>query len=214
MEFHQTIKNGEKSRPSTTPLQTALSDLIDPSQRVCFLGIGSTRMGDDGYGPYFIYQFLFGKFQFQHPQVRFINGRGTPEDRIEEILDFRPDVLLIVDIIQSQSPPGTVYLLKEESFVPLVPVSSHNMPLQLFLQRLHEEIPSLDVFLLGIEPFSLDFLPEFRQFQREEYCMDDYEEHPDLPFFDFCLSAEMIEIIEPLVSEISEWLKEQYKSLD
>ncbi len=59
-----------------------------------FLGIGENRMGDDGAGPYITFEL---SLRLKNPSVKCINGGIVPEERLDEIIAFQPDFILIIE---------------------------------------------------------------------------------------------------------------------
>lgn len=185
-------------------LQTKIAELMKTKQRIIIIGIGENRMGDDGFGPYMIYRLISRikkeiglKYDtqmntFHTPtgkQVKLMNAGITIESRIQEILHFNPDFMLLIDAIEtSQFDQERIFLVSEYQFVPILPISSHSLPVQLVLRIIREKIALPEVYLLGIKPRSLEIPDRFVQFEPEIISLDDFDENPDLPFFQFNLS--------------------------
>ena len=189
----------------------AVSEIIKNSERILFLGIGENRMGDDGFGQYVSHRMI----HFVPPitfrkQVKVINGKTDYVERKPEILDFRPDTLLILDTCQTNNNvpvlPGTLQIRKEEELVNWLPLSSHVLPIPVFISELKFTFNSLKTFLIGIIPISTDYTEEVLQFKPEKYSLDDYEKDPDLPFYDFNLTLKIQNIADELVDFLRDLL--------
>jgi len=184
-----------------------LENLIKNSPRLLFLGIGENRMGDDGAGQLISY-LLDQKFNFS--EVKVINGNIVPEQRLDEILHFNPKLIIILDAIQTEDPPGTVMLLEEKRMRLYLPISSHSMPLPIFVDRIKANLPRVQILLLGIRPFSLEFSERYELFDEDNHTLDDYEANPNLPFYAFHLTAEMEKLCHNLTLELVEIIKKYY----
>lgn len=181
--------------------------LLQNSPKVLILGIGENRMGDDGAGQ--LISFGLDKFN-GHPQICVINGGITPEERLSEIEAFQPDVMIVVDVIDLKSPPGTVRLFGESQMANYLPISSHSMPLPVFMDRCKRVSVNVKIVLLGICPYSLEFLDRYALFEEDRFSLDEKEENPNIPFYDFNLSPEMEQIGKELISLLSAIFESQY----
>ncbi len=181
---------------SMMAIKDQLLKVVANHPRVVILGIGENRMGDDGAGPWV--SFMLYK-QFQIPSVKIINAGITPEHRLPEIIVFHPDILLFVDAIVIDHPPGSVHLLNDAVMRNYLPISSHTLPLPVFLDRCKASINGLHAYLLGIVPFTLEFLDRYVLFHEDQYDLDEKEADPNIPFYAFNLSPQMMHVCENLV---------------
>jgi hydrogenase maturation protease len=152
-------------------------------------------MSDDGFGPYITVHFT----QRRNKNVLVINAGTTPEERKGEILDFKPDLLLLVDTCSSGDPPGTIIFANEKQLVNYLPISSHTLPIQVFISILKENIVNLQVFLLGVNPISLESTIERHFYKPELYDLEDYENDPNLPFYEINLTPKVKIIADEVV---------------
>lgn len=183
-----------------TSLQKSLESLMHQSPKTLILGIGENRMGDDGAGQYI----SFGLEKYNASEnIRIINGGITPEERINEIVAFQPDLMIIIDVIDLPASAGTVKIFEEDQMVNYLPISSHSMPLPVFVDRCRQYIPGITMKLVGIKPFSLEFLDRYALYKEEEYSLDDKEANPNIPFYDFNLTSSMLQICEDLIQMFS-----------
>ena len=181
-----------------------LFKVIANRPRLLILGIGENRMGDDGAGPWV--SFMLYK-QFHEPSVKIINGGITPEERIQEIIDFHPNVMLLIDAVVMDHPPGSVHLLPDSVMRNYLPISSHTLPLPVFVDRCKANIKGMHAYLLGIVPYALDFLDYYVLFHEDQYDLDQKEADPNIPFYAFNLSPQMRQICEDLVKILEELLR-------
>ena len=183
-----------------------LTKILKFYKRILFLGIGENRMGDDGFGPYVSHQLLL--HSHDHPlsnKIKIINGKTNYVDRNLEIIEFNPDVLLILDTCQpnddeTDSTPSKLVIGKEEELVNWLPLSSHVLPIPVFIREVKRSLPELKSLLIGVIPVSTEHTEEVLQYKPELYTLDDYETNPDLPFYEFNLSPKIQKIADDLVN--------------
>ena len=118
--------------------------------------------------------------------------------------------MLIIDTCQPNSPllvePGTLMVRKEEEFVQWLPLSSHVLPIPVFTSELKTAIPDLQTYLIGITPVSTDYNDLVEQYRSDLDTLDDYEQQPDLPFYNFNLSPKIQKIADELVLYLRQFL--------
>ena len=185
-------------------LKTQITTELKNRPRLLILGIGENRMGDDGIGQYI--SFYLG-LECHCQNVRIINGGIVPEERLKEINDFRPEFLLVIDAISMNEPPGTVKLLDEKKMLNYLPISSHSMPLPVFIDKIKQANPAITMKLLGICPFSLQFLERYVLFAEDDYTLDDKDENLNIPFYAFNLTDQIKKIGAELIALLKEVLK-------
>jgi hydrogenase 3 maturation protease len=189
---------------SLTSIKEQLSKIVVNHPRLVILGIGENRMGDDGAGP--LVSFALYK-QFHMPLVKIINGGIAPEHYLSEIIAFNPNILLLIDAITMDHPPGSVHFLNDSVMRNYLPISSHTLPLPVFLDRCKVNIDGLHVYLLGIVPYALDFLDHYELYHEDQFGLDEKEADPNIPFYAFNISPQMIHICENLVKMLGEVLQ-------
>lgn len=124
------------------------------------LGIGNSLKGDDGVGPYVV-----GRLNDRlcsiaaEPDGAEGAGRGTerfaidcgmvPENYSSVVRKHSPDRVVLVDAAEIGLPPGSARAIPPDR-AGLMCVSTHRMPLSLFVSYLKDFCP--DVVLLGIQP--------------------------------------------------------------
>ncbi len=181
-----------------------IKQLIENANKVLFVGIGEVNMTDDGFGPYIASYFTIRKKSNEN--VLFINGRTLPEERQDDIIDFSPDLMFIIDTCDSKDEPGTFIVAEENSMLNYLPISSHTLPIALFIRIIKEKIPELKTYLLGLNPFSLAGTEERNFYKPEEYNLDDYDNDPDLPFYEINLSPKALIIADELIEVLKKIL--------
>ncbi len=118
--------------------------------KVAVIGVGNEMRGDDGIGV-----FLAGELE------KGLAGRGllviktqVPENFIRPVMDFRPGKVIILDSADFGGRPGDFRAIKEGEITEFL-VSTHNMPLTVFLKAL--EGLEAEKILVGVQPKNLDF---------------------------------------------------------
>jgi hydrogenase maturation protease len=184
-------------------IKVKILDLVEKAEKTLFLGIGEVNMCDDGFGPYITAYFS----KKSSDNFLFINGATTPEFRKEEILDFKPDLMFLIDTCDSGDPKGTVILADEKKLVNYLPISSHTLPIQLFITSLKGDLPDLQTYLLGVNPVSLVAAIERFQYKPEELELEDFERDPNLPFFEINLTPKIQSIADKFIEFLEELVK-------
>lgn len=184
-------------------IKAKILDLVEKAEKILFLGIGEVNLRDDGFGPYITAYFSTKSLD----NFLFINGATTPELRKDEILDFKSDLMILVDTCDSGDPPGTLILANEKKLVNYLPISSHTLPIQLFIASLKSDLPNLQTYLLGVNPVSLVGKEERFHYKPDKYDLDDFERDPNLPFFEINLTPEIQGIADKIIKFLEELLK-------
>ncbi|MHA1340027.1 MAG: hydrogenase maturation protease [Promethearchaeota archaeon] len=184
----------------------SLKSIVEDSKRILVLGIGDNKLSDDGFGPYIVSHFYINLKQknlacleTNSHKIKFMNGKTHYSERMNEVLEFNPDLILILDTCDSGDPAGTVIFVDESKFINVVPISTHVIPIHIFIGQLKNKIPGLKTYLLGVNPFSLDFPEKIDFFMPDKFDLDDYEEDLDLPFYSFYLTEEMKAIADDII---------------
>lgn len=177
-------------------------NLLKDSEKVVFMGVGEEKLTDDGVGPYIISELL----EYASESILFINAGVDPMARINEIIEFKPTHLVLIDTCTYNGPPGTVALLEREHLAEYVPISSHTIPLHVVIDFLIEKLPesSLSVFMIGIVPESLEGFTELTQYKEGELTLDELNENENLPFFSIQLTNTIKKVADDLIATIRE----------
>lgn len=80
-----------------------------------------------------------------------INSGLNPENFIQAIKEFGPDVIFFLDALDSGKKPGTVKLFSLDDVQTLSP-STHNIPVSIFKKL----FPRSRIFVIGIQPKTLE----------------------------------------------------------
>ena len=119
--------------------------------RAGILGVGNDMRGDDGIGVFLAREL---EKELGKSEGMLIIGTQVPENFIKPILDFRPDIIIILDSADFGGKPGNFRVVEKEEIMEFL-ISTHNMPLTVFLKAL--EPLNAKKILIGIQPRSLEF---------------------------------------------------------
>ena len=130
---------------------TKLLNFPADKKNLLIVGIGNTLKGDDGAGCEVI------KRLQKKGQVPFylLDTGSAPENYTKKIKDFKPETIVFIDAVEMKEPPGTVKII-DEKHISSGYFTTHNMPLNLFLDYIKEETKAKIIFI-GIQPKSTRF---------------------------------------------------------
>jgi len=114
------------------------------------VGVGNPLRGDDGFGPE-----LVGRLGENLP-FKTIDAGEEPEDCLEQVLALRPNKVLIADAVAFGGKPGDAVLLEPESLGKKITVSTHQLPLMMFIRLIRDRLPGAEVKVLGLQPKSIE----------------------------------------------------------
>jgi hydrogenase 3 maturation protease len=177
--------------------------------KVVVFGVGDVKMRDDGVGPYVIS--TLHEILPTSQAVKLVNGSTVPEMYRDEIVAFHPAHLLIVDAANMQMEPGTVRIVELQQMKGYLPTSSHSLPMTLVVDWIKTELPDTDVFLLAIQPESIDLVDEDLELAGEGGdFFDAVEEDPLKPFFRFKFTPK----VDIAVKQVTQYLTKILKTLE
>jgi hydrogenase 3 maturation protease len=131
------------------------------NQNSLIIGVGNPLRGDDGFGPALIAG-LNGK-----TGIRLMDAEEIPEAFLDQAVQMAPDKLLIADAVALGGLPGEAALMPPESLGQKIAISTHNLPLLMFIKFFKEQSPNTEVMLLGVQPKGIEFgkelSPEIRK---------------------------------------------------
>ncbi|KKN06263.1 hypothetical protein LCGC14_1079030 [marine sediment metagenome] len=186
-------------------IQVKLINKVDSASKVVFMGIGEEKLSDDAVGIYIITELL----RFSNEKFLFINGGIDPISRIDDIVDFGASHLVLLDTCTLNKPPGTVAIIERENIKKYVPISSHTIPVHVVIDLLIDKLPTMNVFMIGFVPESLEGFTELKLYREDDYSLEERNENRELPFFDFNLT----ETIQKAADQIIEIIKEIMEKL-
>ena len=96
---------------------------------VVVMGIGNLCRGDDAAGSRVAQQIRAA------PGVCVIDAQDVPENYLSQVVNQRPDTIVLIDAVDLDSAPGSVALLDKDQVAGYWP-STHRVPLSLLLDYL------------------------------------------------------------------------------
>jgi hydrogenase 3 maturation protease len=120
--------------------------------RVVIAGIGNPIRMDDYVGVKII-EALKGRVS---DRVMLIECETVPESYIQQIIDFNPTHVLLIDAAVLGLKPSESRLIKPERLTCIPAFSTHMLPLRIFCEYLKKTIEA-KIALLLIEPIKTDF---------------------------------------------------------
>ena len=139
------------SKIETKDIEDTLKKWLSDLQRVVIAGTGNPLRKDDFVGMKIV-QDIKGKVS---EKVYLIECETTPESCIQEIVEFKPTHVLVIDAALLGESHGNVKLI-EELEVATPAISTHMLPLQIFCKYLRSTLGA-KVALLAIQPKKTDF---------------------------------------------------------
>jgi hydrogenase 3 maturation protease len=121
-------------------------------KKIVVAGIGNPIRQDDFVGVKIV-QDLKGKGS---ENVYLIECETVPESFIQQIIDFNPTHVLLIDAALLRLKPGETKLVKPEELTVFPAYSTHMLPLRVFCEYL-SKMTKAKIALLLIEPEKTDF---------------------------------------------------------
>jgi hydrogenase 3 maturation protease len=129
-----------------------LKKWLSDAERVVIAGIGNPIRMDDFVGVK-IAQDLRGKIS---DNILLIECETVPESFVQQIIDFNPTHVLLIDAAILGSKPGESRLINPEQLTGYPAFSTHVLPLRIFCEYLAKTTRA-SIALLLIEPKQADF---------------------------------------------------------
>jgi len=133
-------------------VQKELKKWLSDAERVVIAGIGNPIRMDDFVGVKIV-QDLRGKVS---EKVYLIECETVPESFIQQIMDFNPTHVLLLDAAILGLKPGDSKLVKPEKLTNFPAFSTHMLPLRIFCEYIAKTTKA-KIALLLIEPKKVDF---------------------------------------------------------
>lgn len=133
-------------------IREALRDWLLSADKVVVAGIGNPIRRDDFVGMK-IAQELKGKTP---ENVCLIECETVPESFIQDIVDFKPSHVLLIDAAFLGLKPGEARLVFPDQVANFTAVTTHVLPLRIFCEYI-EKMAEAKIALLLIEPENTDF---------------------------------------------------------
>jgi hydrogenase 3 maturation protease len=133
-------------------IQKELRRWLFGAERVVVAGIGNSIRMDDFVGVKIV-QELHGKVS---SNVQLIECETVPESFIQQIIDFNPTHVLLIDAAILGLKPGESRLVSPERLKIFPAFTTHMLPLRVFCEHVAQTVGA-KVALLLIEPKKTDF---------------------------------------------------------
>ncbi|HOK40925.1 MAG TPA: hydrogenase maturation protease [bacterium] len=122
------------------------------NQKTVIIGIGNQIKSDDGIGCKIIEELK----NYQNENYYFINVEENPENYIGKIISIKPEFLLLFDAVDLSKKPGEFKIINYEELAESG-FSTHNISLRYFLNTLFYELSNLKIFIIGIQPKTINY---------------------------------------------------------
>ena len=133
-------------------VQEALEKWFAGAKRVVVAGIGNPIRTDDFVGVKIV-QDLTGKVP---ENVHIIECETVPESFMQDIVDFKPSHVLLVDAAILGLKPGETGLVLPEQITDFPAITTHVLPLRIFCEYI-TKMAEAKIALLLIEPEDTEF---------------------------------------------------------
>ena len=134
------------------PLEKDLKNWFANSEKIVVAGIGNPIRSDD-YEGLKIVECLAGKVS---AKVCLLECETVPESYLQEIEQFHPTHVLLVDAAFLELRPGETRLVDAERMVDYSAISTHALPLRIFCEQV-KKMTGAKIGLLLIEPAGMEF---------------------------------------------------------
>jgi hydrogenase maturation protease len=118
---------------------------------VTIIGIGNIMRGDDGFGPKFI-----ESLKKKKTKANLFDCGTVPENYIFPILTTSCDTVVLVDIADLKTEPGSMSILSL-SELSGAGLSTHNSSIRLFTDLLMTGKEDMNIFAVTVQPKSIAF---------------------------------------------------------
>jgi hydrogenase 3 maturation protease len=133
-------------------IEKELKKWLSDAKRVVVAGIGNPMRTDDFVGVK-IAQDLRGKVS---DNVLLIECETVPESSIQEIVDFKPTHVLLIDAAILNLKPGESRLFRCDELTDFPAISTHDLPLRIFCEYT-SKMTGASIVLLLVVPKKADF---------------------------------------------------------
>jgi hydrogenase 3 maturation protease len=133
-------------------LEKKLGEWLSGHGRVVVAGIGNQIRTDDFVGVKIV-QNLQGRLS---KNVSLIECETVPESFMDEIAEFKPTHVLLIDAAVMQLKPGDARLFDAEKITSFPAISTHMLPLRVFCEYI-TQMSGAKIALLLIQPCKTEF---------------------------------------------------------
>lgn len=133
--------------------QKYLEDLkkeLTPIQKTVIVCLGNEFRGDDGIGPYVAKNIKNNKFIV-------IDAGQILESYIQDIIDYKPKKLIIIDAAFFDGYIGEIRVVDERKISNYKMISTHSFPLTILLDIIRTDLKDIDIKIIGIQISNTDY---------------------------------------------------------
>ncbi len=132
-----------------------LVNLLQDSEKIVFLGVGSPLRADDSIGLYIVNELEKQIKKNAKRECFFYLGESAPENFSGMIRSQSPSHVVIIDAAEMGREPGFFTLIAPEQ-IEGVSFSTHMLPLKILIDYLKKTI-ACQVIVVGVQPKLLEF---------------------------------------------------------
>ena len=140
------------STKQTVDIEHSLTEWLIGAERVVVAGIGNPFRRDDFVGVKIVRK-LKNKVS---NSVFLIEAETIPESFMQQITDFKPTHILLVDAAIINKEVGTAHLAETKQLMRTTSISTHTLPLRIFCDYL-TQTTGAEIALLVIQPQDTSF---------------------------------------------------------
>jgi len=140
------------STKQTVDIEHSLTEWLIGAERVVVAGIGNPFRRDDFVGVKIVRK-LKNKVS---NSVFLIEAETIPESFMQQITDFKPTHILLVDAAIINKEVGTAHLAETKQLMRTTSISTHTLPLRIFCDYL-TQTTGAEIALLVIQPQDTTF---------------------------------------------------------
>lgn len=128
---------------------------IDPTKKICIMGIGNFDRADDAVGIAIIENLEKAKLL---ENIYIINAGPVPEAFTGVIKKQEPDILIIIDAAMMDEKPGTIRVFTEKDIDDAYMVTPHKVSMTMYMTYLNNYLENLKAYFIGIQPGNLSYM--------------------------------------------------------
>lgn len=133
-------------------MEDSLKEELKFKNKTIIVCIGSDLRADDGLGPY------VGKnLKIEKEGLKIINAFSVIENYVEDIINYSPKKLIIIDAAFFGGKEGEIKILPLEKLSSYKIVSTHSFPLEAVLKIIKQDLPELEIKILGVQPKDIGY---------------------------------------------------------
>ena len=140
------------SEEQTVDIKSALKDWFSGAEKVVVAGVGNPFRRDDFVGVEIVRR-LKGKVS---ENVYLIEAETIPESYMQQITEFKPSHILLVDAGIINKSAGTAHLADPAQLTRKTSISTHTLPLRIFCDYI-TQTTAAKIALLIIQPMDASF---------------------------------------------------------